>query len=41
MLGFLKVVFPEGGVQFNFPLIFQEELMQYQYNYMQLLFKVC
>ena len=45
-LGFLKVVFPgEGGwVQFDPPFIFQEELIYFQYNFIQLLnnlFKVC
>ena len=35
-LGFLKVVFSEG-VQFEASFIFQEELIQYQYNFIQLL----
>ena len=33
------VVFPggRGGDQFDSPFIFQEELIQYQYNFIQLL----
>ena len=43
-LGFLKVVFSEGGGQFDTPFTYQEELTYYQYNFIQLLnnlFKVC
>ena len=44
-LGFLRVVFSwEGGGQFEPPFIFQEEFIQYQYNFTQLLnnlFKLC
>ena len=36
-LGFLRVVFSSGGSQFDLPLISREELIQYQYNFMQLL----
>ena len=42
-LGFLKLVFP-GGVSLTSLFILQEELIWFQYNYMQLLnnlFKVC
>ena len=39
MLGFLKVVFfwNGGGVQFEPSFIFQEELIQCQYNFIKLL----
>ena len=36
MLGFLTVVFTGDG-QFDPPFKFQVELMQYQYNFIQLL----
>ena len=45
-LGFLKVVFPGGrrGVNLTLPFIFEEELIQLQLNFIQLLnnlFKLC
>ena len=43
-LGFLKVVFSArgggGGGSIYIPFIFQEKLIQYQYNFMQLLKKL-